>query len=335
MENFLGLDIGGANLKAAHTSGVACQVPFAMWKNPLELSDRLREVVKKMPACDTLAVTMTGELCDCFANRSEGVKFILDAVEKIAEDRRIRIWSTCGSFVEIQEARTIPLEIASANWLALATFACQNLQNRPGLLIDIGSTTTDIIRLGPNGPQPLGRTDLARLQTGELVYSGVRRTPLCALLSGPVMAEFFATTFDVYVELGLLPENPEDHDTADGRGASKPFARARLARMVGADAEMLSEKQIRNIAQEANTRQIELLRKSIRKILNPRQTPLTVVLAGSGEFLARLALQDQPDFSHFRVLSLNEELGPEISRAACAYAVARLAADNNTETKPC
>src|SRR5262249_10334863 len=74
---FLGLDIGGANLKAAHSGGNVRIQPFPLWKHPGELTEVLRELVDSMPAADVLAVTMTGELCDCFDSKRQGVLAIL------------------------------------------------------------------------------------------------------------------------------------------------------------------------------------------------------------------------------------------------------------------
>src|SRR5262245_15374302 len=67
----LGLDIGGANLKAAHTSGAATSRPFALWKQPRDLAAALRELVADLPPAGRVAVTMTGELCDCFATKRD------------------------------------------------------------------------------------------------------------------------------------------------------------------------------------------------------------------------------------------------------------------------
>jgi uncharacterized hydantoinase/oxoprolinase family protein len=80
-------------------------------------------------------------------------------------------------------------------------------------MIDIGSTTTDIIPLDKGRVAVRGRTDTERLRTGELVYAGIRRTPLCALATelplgqGPpigLAAELFATSLDVFLTLGDL-----------------------------------------------------------------------------------------------------------------------------------
>ncbi len=87
---WLGLDIGGANLKAADGRGWAHSVPFALWRNPQGLIGALAALVETAPAAERLAVTMTGELCDCFRSKAEGVRHILAAVVQVARG------ATCG-----------------------------------------------------------------------------------------------------------------------------------------------------------------------------------------------------------------------------------------------
>ncbi|MGE3803939.1 MAG: hydantoinase/oxoprolinase family protein, partial [Gemmataceae bacterium] len=230
MQGVLGLDIGGANLKAAHTFGAARSISFALWRTPEQLAGRLQFLIRELPAADVLAVTMTGELCDAFATRRAGVNAILDAVRQ-ATTLPVRVWRTDGRFADLDSARETTWQTASANWLALATYVGRYAPEGPALLIDIGSTSTDVIPLVDGRPCPQGRTDPERLRSGELVYTGVRRTPLCALLGSSVAAELFATTLDVYLVLGELAENSDDCDSADGRPATKQQAHARLARM--------------------------------------------------------------------------------------------------------
>ena len=43
--SWLGLDIGGANLKAADTAGWAKSVPFALWRDPQGLVEALAVLV--------------------------------------------------------------------------------------------------------------------------------------------------------------------------------------------------------------------------------------------------------------------------------------------------
>src|SRR5262249_17295187 len=100
----LGLDIGGANLKAAHSNGGVAFMPFPLWKEPAPLAEALRALIAPLPTHDLIAVTMTGELCDCFETKHEGVNHILDAVEAIAGATPIRVWQTTGQFVDVATA---------------------------------------------------------------------------------------------------------------------------------------------------------------------------------------------------------------------------------------
>jgi (4-(4-[2-(gamma-L-glutamylamino)ethyl]phenoxymethyl)furan-2-yl)methanamine synthase len=283
----LGLDIGGANLKAATSAGVGRSVPFPLWKRPGDLAAALEYLIGEFPDERDLAVTMTGELCDCYASKSEGVLAILAAIAKAANRRGFReprIWTTAGRFVALDAALGDPLPAAAANWLALATYAGRLVPTGPAILIDIGSTTTDIIGLNDSIPVPQSRTDEGRLSSQELVYCGVRRTPLCALFGIAKAAEFFATTEDVYVVLGDLPETPHRTDTADGRPMTIACALARLARMECAD---VGDGSLgRRIATAARDTQVLYTALVLKRVANHLESgELAIVGAGSGRFL--------------------------------------------------
>lgn len=322
----LAFDIGGANLKTVHSNGPALLQPFELWKNPSGLADALRDLIHRMPCPELLAVTMTGELCDCFPTKRGGVHAILDAVTAAAGPIPVRVWQTDGGLVDVAAVRSTPLRVAAANWLALAEYAGRFLDGGTGLLVDVGSTTTDIIPIFRGRPIPVGRTDPERLRCHELVYTGARRTPLCALLGGDGAAEFFATTRDIYLVLGYLPEDESDRRTADGRPATRAAAAARLARMQCADLEIWTEAEVRRLAENLHGRQLALLRHALRQVADRLpEPPRAMVLAGSGEFLARAAVQSEPTLGGLPLISLGEQLGPEISQAACAYALMVLA----------
>jgi probable H4MPT-linked C1 transfer pathway protein len=324
--NVLGLDVGGANLKAAHVSGVACLRAFELWKNPAGLSAALKQLLQELPPFDLLAVTMTGELCDCFATKRAGVCSILEAVTLAAGPVPIRVWRTDRCFVDDETARSTPLQAAAANWLALATFAGRFAPHGPAILIDLGSTTTDIVPLLDGQPIPDGRTDVERLRTQELVYTGVRRTPVCALQSEGLAAELFATTLDVHLVLGHLPEDAADHHTADGRPATRAAAHARLARMLGADMESCSLDETHLLAQRTWKRQSSLIGAALNHVAARLPLlPQTLILSGSGEFLLPAILDAHARFARARTVSLSAQLGPVLSTTACAYAVAMLA----------
>jgi probable H4MPT-linked C1 transfer pathway protein len=341
----LGLDIGGANLKASHSAGSARTVPFALWKQPQQLGEELRRLVASMPHADVLAVTMTGELCDCYESKRQGVNAILDAVEKVASGLAVKVWRNDGVFVDLETARQTPLQVAAANWLALATFVGLLAAEGPAILIDIGSTTTDIIPLQDGKPVPKGRTDPERLLSGELVYAGVRRTPLCTLLRYERAAELFATTLDVCLILDLIAENAVDCDTADGRPATKACAHARIARMMCADLETSTADERRLLATEAFQRQIGLIAQKLTFVMERMSgAPRTIVISGSGSFIIPAILDCQsllasvprgkgssekniPRLRSATQIALRDKIGAAAADAGCAYAVAILAQD--------
>jgi probable H4MPT-linked C1 transfer pathway protein len=281
---------------------------------------------------------MTGELCDCFETKREGVNAILDAVEGVAKGRAVRVWSTDGDFVGIDEARKNHLKVAAANWHALATFAGRYVADDDAVLIDIGSTTTDVIPLKSGIPVTNGKTDWERLANYELIYLGVRRTPVCALMRVRTCAELFATTQDVFVVLGFLAEDAGNRDTADGRPLTRQYSLARIARMLGGDRETIAEAAILQFAAMVKNIMLASIEHGLSSIYLERwkRLPRTVVAGGAGEFLVRAMLEGWSPKSEDRtlvverVVSLNAELGPAVSACAPAYALAVLA----TERRP-
>jgi len=522
----LGLDIGGANIKAADASGRAISRPFAIWRHPERLTVEIVSILQEFPDTDQIALTMTAELADCFSTKAEGVRFILDVVERcIGEMRRnpltpqgrgegtrdahrandipirdpscdeqenpltltlspqgrgegtgdalrandipirdpscdaqenpltltlspqsrgegtgdahrandipirdpscdaqenpltltlspqgrgegtrdahrandipirdpscdaqenpltltlspqsrgegtgdalrandipIRdpscdaqenpltltlspqgrgegtgVWSTDGRFVLFSEGRDEPRKIAAANWHALATWCGRFVPTGPSLLVDIGTTTTDIIPLNDGKPVAIGLTDVDRLQSGELSYSGVKRTPLCAMVQCvpfregycPLAAELFATTLDIYLLLGDIAEDSTDVDTANGKPATKAAAYDRLARMLCCDRDEIPFDEAVDIARFIADVQRQRLAGALERVLQrlPGKCQ-SVILSGSGAFLARQLISGNRHLTNVKVISLSERLSPDISDAACASAVAQLA----------
>ncbi len=343
MKRVLGLDIGGANLKMAHSDGTALTVPFELWKHPEMVPTALTKLVAAAPTFDEIAVTMTGELCDCFDTKQDGVHAILDAVVMATPRKPLWVWCNDSTFVDVDEARDSAQRVAAANWLATATFAGRFVPIGPALLVDTGSTTTDVVPMLDGKPVPKGRTDVGRLNSAELVYTGVRRTPVCAVLpQGQVAAELFATMLDVYLLRGDLPEDAGDFQTANGQAATAFHAYGRLARMLCADRGELSLAQTKKLARLAARAQLKQMVEAIAKVVaGLGHYPQAVVVAGSGEFLARRAANAYAQTSgphrraraaktrRPRLVSMSARLGRERSTAACAYAVAVLAAERS------
>lgn len=331
---WLALDVGGANLKAVHSGGVAKSSAFAVWRDPDGLAAALKELADAFPPFESVAVTMTAELCDCFETKRDGVRRVVEAVIEAYDVPDLLFWGTDGAFHDHKATLRDPLVAAASNWLALATVAAGLVGEGPAVLIDVGSTTTDVIPIERGRVAARGRTDTERLRNGELIYAGVSRTPVCALAAelpfqgSPtgLAAELFATTRDVYLLLGDLPDDPGDSSTADGRPATRARAADRMARMVCADRESCSADDLLDLAREADRALFERLLTSARRACAATiGTPTVAVVSGSGEFLARRIGEALVGPSG-TVRSLAELWGPAGSDAACARALIELVA---------
>jgi probable H4MPT-linked C1 transfer pathway protein len=335
--SWMALDVGGANIKAAHTSGQARTLPFELWKRPDELGLILGALAATFPPCDRVALTMTAELCDCYPTKRVGVNAVLDAVEAAFRGRPIEVWGVDGRFHEPAAIRRQPVLAAASNWLALATLVARLVPDGPGLLIDIGTTTTDLIPLAAGRVAARGRTDTERLQNGELVYAGVRRTPICALATElPVCgvptglaAELFASTLDVYLTLGEIEPDPKDLSTADGRPATKAASRDRLARMIGTDRDSFGVDDALAFALAAHEALLSRLAAAADRACRVvAGRPRVAIVAGSGEFLAR-ALAQRLVTPGGTIIGLNEAWGTVASSAGCAHALLVLAGESD------
>jgi len=229
---WIGLDIGGANLKAAFPGSPDCpamEMPFPMWTDWQTLEEAVATLVRHANSTDSIAVTMTGELADCFENRRAGVFYIADAVERVCQKRRIVYYSSDGVWRSRKELEQDWDLVAAANWHATATWGTRLLPDQTGLVIDAGSTTTDVSLVKDGLVVTDSQNDLQRLTTGELLYVGADRTPICGLLSHLVNAqqrialanELFATVGDAAIWKGLAPEFPDQVQTADGRRSAE------------------------------------------------------------------------------------------------------------------
>jgi (4-(4-[2-(gamma-L-glutamylamino)ethyl]phenoxymethyl)furan-2-yl)methanamine synthase len=294
----LAMDIGGANTKAAWLQGTTLRTvsrPFEVWRDREALSRVLREVAAEVAAgpADAVAITMTAELSDAFRTKREGVAFVLDAAEDALGDRPLSVLTTAGELVSMEAARARPWDVAAANWVATALAVAE--AHPEALLIDVGSTTADIVPIVAGLVAATGHNDLERLQAGELVYTGVLRTNLAAIARSvpvrggwcPVSSEYFAISADVQLILGHLTEEAYDCPTPDGRPATVAFSRERIARLVCSDTDQLSADELDAIAAYLGAEQVTQIEAAARRVQRPLPPGAPVVAAGSGVSLAR------------------------------------------------
>ena len=343
----IGIDIGGANLKyampthhcgsrasrSAHaraTLGETRSRVFPMWHRPeslaAELYEDLRQLANGRPI-KVLVVTMTGELADCFLDREQGVEHIVSQTCLAAKRLNVRevvFYGVDGRFHDRQQAVREVDRVAAANWHALASFVGQGLCG-DGLLIDVGSTTTDLIPLANGHVATEAKTDFDRLVEGSLVYIGGRRTPVAAIVhqvvhreqTVSVMKEVFATIDDVRLVLKRVAEDECDTDTADGRSRTIGMAVNRLARMIGLD-----RRQFTSVDATALASQIHSVARSRIADAAARLQP------GAGHSSLNVISGHASDLVHLPpgapVIELRDRLGGPISRSAPAFAVAAL-----------
>lgn len=317
----LGVDIGGANIKYCTNDGQACSTNFPMWKLADQLVDALHQDCRRFTDIDSIAITMTGELADCFLDRAIGVQHIVSHACRAALKcgiRDLRFYGVDGQFHDATSANESVDRIAAANWHALASFIGQEFPNCT--LVDIGSTTTDIIPIKHGIVGTSATTDYDRLREGMLVYVGCRRTPVCSLVncldhegaSIEVMNELFATVDDARLVLGREDEDRQDTDTADGQPRTIEFAANRLARMIGLDRRQVPIGDAKQLAEQI----LAAATQRISRIAG-QHIQETVVLTGHGEDLLRLP---EPVTRVF----LRDHWGEQVVRSAPSYAVAHL-----------
>ncbi len=334
----VGWDIGGAHVKVAtvDASGrvvAAVQVPCALWRGLDQLERALEQALAELPPAAAQArhaATMTGELADLFADREEGVRRIVETLQQRFGAARLRLFAGERGFLDPEQALSAPASVASANWLATV----QLIAGRIGeaLLVDIGSTTTDLVAVHNGRVEATGRSDFERLLSGELVYTGVVRTALMSIsdaiefegLRVPLMAEHFATTADVYRLTGELDERCDQHPSADGAEKSPQASARRLARMIGRDARDRPLESWRALAASFRATQLERIRRAAQQVLlRAAVAPVGVVVAaGSGAFLVpELARSLRHPAAGFASLVTSRLDGPE-ALGVCAPAVA-------------
>lgn len=334
-ELFCGWDLGGAHLKLVviDTEGELQAVRLLrspLWKGLGRFDEALAEARAVLPKAEVShAVTMTGELSDIFPDRQQGVQTLTSRFLEQCPSHAVWFYAGPAGLIPARAAAQHGAALASANWHAAALFSAARCAN--GMLIDIGSTTTDIVVLRAGEVRCQGHTDAERLQRGELIYSGALRTPVMALTrSAPfggewqgLTAEHFATMADVYVLSGALAHYPDWAETADQGGRSPLDCARRLARMLGRDLEADDLPRWRAVARYFAGVHARLIRESVERILSrPDSLDTPLVGAGVGRFivieLARQLARSSVDFSDF----MNGPARLRAMAAVCAPAAA-------------
>ena len=309
MTAIIGWDIGGAHLKAALAEQgqlkAVRQLPCPLWQDLAILCQGIEKILQQWPHAKQHVVTMTGELADVFPDRKTGITRIIEVLCRYIEPESTQLFAGRHGFVSVADSAAYSHFIASANWLVSAQYVAQQLDQ--GVFIDIGSTTVDIIAFKEHKVLTDSVSDADRFANDELVYTGVVRTPVYALAKRvpfagrwqSVAAELFATSADIYRLLNCLPDGADQMPSADGRGKSYAESKARLARMLGRDANAASDMAWQQLAGFLARQQIHNIHNALDRVLANYELPAdsTLVGAGVGRFLVkRLAAYSQAGY---------------------------------------
>jgi probable H4MPT-linked C1 transfer pathway protein len=309
-----------------------CETLFTpLWRGLEHLDRALETITAELPQERAAhRVTMTGELVDLFEDRAKGVARLAGRMAERLPPGPVHLYAGPYGLVPLRQAVEQADTIASANWHASARLVALRLP--AALLVDIGSTTTDLIPIADERVRARGYSDRERMTLEELVYTGVVRTPVMALarrvpLGGEwisLAAEHFATAADVYRLTGELPPNADLGETADGRSKDEAHSALRLARMLGDDAREREPEEWRRLACHLRDCQLETIGRACARQLSaglPETAPL--VGAGVGRFLVkRLAQRLECPYVDIMTLMGGAPLQGGNEPADCAPAVA-------------
>ena len=304
----IGIDVGGANLKIVNASGIHIHY-CPLWEHA-QITSILEQYVTSPD--DQAAVVMSGELADSFSNKMEGISFIVDAVKRAFP--RACFYGMDAKF----HHRAVP-QLAAANWLASAAYLREEYPD--AVLLDIGSTTADIIPLA-RFESLHGLTDLLRLQKGYLIYTGMLRGNVATLLQSvllngvktPVSSEYFAASADSHLVLNHISPDQYSCDTPDKKEKTKAACLRRLARVVCADLEEIGEQGAMQIAEQFWEVQRNLICDQVKSVASASHSR-QIIVAGIGAQIFANEL-DGTD--------LTKILGP-VADALPAFAVRELA----------
>ncbi|MGZ7159902.1 MAG: hydantoinase/oxoprolinase family protein [Methanobacterium sp.] len=290
-----GFDIGGANTDLAvvqfDKDGEIKVIKtdfkyFPMWLKKDELEKALLDLINDdLKDIDAVGICMTAELVDAYKTKKEGV---IDIASKSKEAFNVPVgFISLEGVLNFNDVFQNPEQVAAANWIASSKIAA--IINSNCIMIDTGSTTTDIIPIKEGSESARGRSDLERLKTGELIYTGTLRTNVATIVNKVplddefirISSELFAITADVHVILGNIKEEDYNCDTPDGAGKSKLECMRRISRVICGDLSKLSESDIKEICEYIYRMQVEKVAEALLEVSN-RESLDFVVTTGLG-----------------------------------------------------
>ena len=298
---FLGLDIGGAHVKAVGVdeSQKVCFIFYEkcpVWESFFLLRQTLEKLLKTLGTNNTIfGITITAELSDCFKNRKYGAKQIF----KLCLDLNIDFYFFSSKTQNFKKKINY-IDICSMNWLATGKYLKDRINE--GVIIDFGSTTTDLVVIKNKKVINKYFTDYERINNFELIYTGLTRTPLFALSEKIILGnksyylipEFFSSTADLYRVNKTLKKNLDLYDTSDKRSKTQLSSLRRISRNFGIDLDkqniVLMNQLVKNLIEVQKKFIFNSLNKLIK--INNINSKLPLILCGIGQDILEQSAKD-------------------------------------------
>ncbi len=267
---FLGIDIGGAHIKLVGLDEkkeliFVDYLKFYFWKEEKSINKIFNYINSKSNKNTLSGITMTAELCDIFKNRVDGFRKIYNYCKKLKNNYFFYTKSK-----KIFEKKNYSA-IVSMNWHSIGRLLEKKYKN--AIIVDFGSTTTDIICIKNYVIQNKNFDDFSRINSSELVYTGLTRTPIFAINSKvkingknfEIIPEFFSDMSDVYRINSILKKEFDIDETADGKKRSKFLSYSRLSRNFGLDHKKSNQNLIKDLSKKIINTQLERIYLAIGK----------------------------------------------------------------------
>ncbi|MFX0105541.1 MAG: hydantoinase/oxoprolinase family protein [Candidatus Hodarchaeota archaeon] len=346
----LGMDIGGANTKAALIEFDNDRISksysyieyFPFWeKNFNKIALMIKRILDNLiiknnftlENLDNISITITAELSDAFQTKREGILTILKALKEVFKEDSMYFINNKGKFLDFKTAKSEYSTIAAANWVSTALFLGKFVSEC--ILIDAGSTTIDIIPIINSIPVAQGKDDISRMLHHELLYMGGLRATIPSIThhvpyKGKLVRisfEKFALISDVHLILGNITKNEYINDTADNRSKSLENCYARLSRIICLDKETISKEELNTIAEYIYEKQLKIISDEIQEFMSNLVVrfpefeiePKFVITGLSADFLIRKTLLN---LGYSKILNYEEITNIPDQISSSAFAVA-------------
>jgi probable H4MPT-linked C1 transfer pathway protein len=215
------------------------------------------------------------------------------------------------------------------NWHSIGKYLTNFVKN--ALIIDFGSTTTDFICIKDGKIMNKAFNDFKRLLNGEILYTGLIRTPLFAIKKNikykskniSIIPEYFANTSDIYRINKQIKKEFDIDDETDFSDKNVIGSYKRIARSFGMDYHFKDKLFIKKLSENIMNEQLNMIYENTEKLLkkfNMKKKSL-IILSGIGQAVLKKLFKNNKvklleDYFKSQISS-NKKLATYHAPAAC------------------